>query len=210
MEEIVIVSNSTAKGAKTLGVITQNFLSPEIELKKYNYLIFTSKNGVKAIDRLDPYWKKIPSLVIGKATAKEVEKLGGRVEYVASKFYGDSLAKELKKQFSPQKNYLYLRPKKVSSNLTQILKESGFKIEEKVVYETRCQECNKLPSLPKKAYLIFSSPSSVECFFNCFNWKEGFKAVAIGAKTAKILADNVEDILVFEGSTLQEIVESLS
>jgi len=206
----IVVSNSKVEGAKTLGVIQQRFLDKKISLEGIDYLIFSSKNGVLALDRVAPSWKKIPSLTIGKATSKKVRELGGIVEYEAKKFYGDSFAKEIKKRFDPSKTYLYIRPKIVSSNLSKILKEAKFNLVEAVLYETVCRECKELPPLPNEAYLIFSSPSSVRCFFRCYEWKEGFKAVAIGAKTAKALSDNVKKIILFEGLSLKEIVESLS
>jgi len=57
-------------------VIKINFFSPSNSFENIDYLIFTSKNGVRAINNITNKWKKIPSFAIGKATAREIEKLG--------------------------------------------------------------------------------------------------------------------------------------
>ena len=48
--------------------------------------------------------------------------------------------------------------------------------------------------------IIFSSPSSVECFFKNYTWDESYKAVVIGKTTAKYLPSNVEYIISKETS----------
>jgi len=201
---IYVLSNTQVEGAVRLPVIEQHFFSPSINFRDYDYLIFTSKNGVIGADRIDGAWKDIPALVIGEATAKEVERLGGKVEFVAKEYYGDAMARELQKSFPPQKRYLFLRAKEVSSNLTQLLKETGFDIDEAIVYETRCAPCDETKRPPKGSVIIFSSPSTVRCFLECFGWDESYKAIAIGKKTAKAFG---REVAIAPKPTLKSAVE---
>ncbi len=181
---VYILSDTPIEGAKRLPVIKQRFLDEKIDFTSYDYLIATSKNALLAAQRIDPSWKEVPLLAISDATAKKALEMGAKVAYVGKSGYGDDFAKEILGRFDPAKRYLYLRGKKVLSNLVSILQEAGFEVEERVVYETGCVECEGLKPPPKGSVIIFSSPSTIECFLRCFGWDESYKAVAIGKKTA--------------------------
>lgn len=159
-----------------------------------------------ALDQISKEWKNIPSLAIGEATAKIVKKCGGKLEYIAKNFYGDSFAKEIINCFSKNSNFLYPRAKRVVSNLVDILKKEGFNIEEKIVYETICQDCKHLKKPPKNSYIIFSSPSTIECFLKCFGWDNSYKAVAIGKKTASFIPKGI-DFIISPVQTLQGSID---
>ncbi len=201
---VYILSSTPVEGAKNLAVIRQRFFDLAIDFLSYDYLIFTSKNGVIAAQRISQDWKRVPSIVIGQATAQMVERLGGQVAFVASKFYGEELAKEIRQHFDPKKRYLFLRPKVVSSDLKELLEE--FSLEERIVYETQCVECGELEAPKRGAIIIFSSPSTVSCFFRCLSWDESYLAYALGKKTAAALPRDIEYRLC-RGKTLQECVD---
>ena len=190
VREIFILSDTAIEGAKTLPLITQCFFSPPLDLRKYDYLVFTSKRGVDAIERITKAWKNLPSFAVGEATAKYIEKLGGQVAGV-SNGYGEDLANTIAK--SSQKGYyLVVRPKRVVTAVAKILQEKGIEVEEAILYETICEDCQKFRKPSKGSVIIFSSPSTVECFMRCFGWDESYKAVAIGQKTAKALPASIE------------------
>ena len=130
--KIYILSDTKVERAEKLPLIEQIFFDKEIDFNKYDYLIFTSKNGVIAADKISDKWKEIKSLAIGDATAKMVEKLGGKLEYTAKNFYGDEFAKEIAQNFEKDKRFLYLRAKKVLSNLTDILKKADLGLRKKL------------------------------------------------------------------------------
>ena len=207
MKNIYILSNKDIKGVRKLPVIKQIFLKKEIDFKKYDYLIFTSRNGVKAAQNFSSEWKKLPSLVIGEGTKEEILKLGGKVIYVAKSSYGDDFAKEIVKKFD-KKRFLYLRGKKVLSNLTDILKDSGFDITEEIVYKTVCIKYKNPKNIEKDSFIIFSSPSTVECFFKNFKWDKSYKAIAIGKKTATFIPSNI-DYKISPVQSLSEIVKHI-
>ena len=187
---IYILSEKQYKDASNLPVILIKHISKNINLTPYDALIFSSKNGVIAVDKLTDSWKDIPSYSIGSGTSKEIQNHGGKIVYEARSSYGDDFASEIKQRLSGKK-VLFLRAKVVTSSLNTILTDSGVLLEEVVVYETVCAECNSLTTPPKNSIIIFSSPSTIECFFKCFKWDKSFKAVVIGTKTASFMPKDI-------------------
>ena len=194
MSNIFILSDKKFKGALNLPVIEFRFFDKKIDLKKYDALIFTSKNGVEAIDKIDKSWKEIPSFSIGKGTQKELLTKGGNNVFTASSSYGDDFAKEITPLLQGKKA-LFLRAKEVTSSLNTILKNNGVLLDEEIVYETVCADCKKLTPPPKNSAIIFSSPSTIKCFFKCFNWDESYTAVTIGKKTASFMPKKIKYFL---------------
>ena len=177
---IYLLNNQKYEGVKNLPVIEIEFKNIDIDFN-VDYLLFTSKNGVKAVDRIDKKWKEKSAICIGEPTAQMVIELGGKVEYIAKSSYGDELAKEIIKNYKPSK-ILFLKAKKVLSNIVEILRDSNFEVVEKVVYETKCK---KIEFEPKEGIFIFTSPSTIKCLLSQIEWKDSYKAIAIGIKTAQ-------------------------
>lgn len=183
-KNIFVLSDKKVKYAKNLPVIDIKAIEKEIDINGYDGLIFTSKNGVEAINKLEQDWKNKPSYVIAPQTAKAVKKYGGKLAYVGKLKHGNEFAHELLNKFQDQK-LLYIGGKKVVSNLVEILNENGLSCDKVDVYETVCKEYKNNLQLPKNSIFIFSSPSTIECFLKNFKWDESFKAVSIGNTTAK-------------------------
>jgi len=129
-----------------------------------------------------------------------VEKLGGKVEYIANSSYGDDLAYEIINNYEPA-TILFLRAKKVLSSIVDILKEHKFNVIEKIVYETKCK---KVDFIPSKGIFIFTSPSTVKCFLSQIKWQKEYKAIAIGTKTA---ASFPYEILISEIQTIDNCIK---
>ena len=201
---LYILTNEKYEGVINYPVIKINFLTPFIDFDNIDFLIFTSKNGVRAVNQISEKWKKIPSFAIGKATAKEIEKLGGKVEFISSLSYGDEFAKEIIKNYK-NKTFLFLRAKKIISPIKEIFKTSSNKLIEKIVYETRCNKPEN--RLKKPCIVIFTSPSTVECFAKIETF-ENIKIIAIGKKTKKALLKykNENEILLPEKPSIKECI----
>lgn len=187
---IYVLNSKKYNGAKNLPVITTKILKSNIDLSGYDGIIFTSKNAVKMAEILDKSWKNLEIYSIGVGTSEAIKEFGAKITYQAKSSYGDDFARELKGRVQGKK-LLYLRPKVVISKVTEIIKSGGIEIDEKIIYETICENCKKLAKPTKKSVIIFSSPSTIECFFNCFEWCESYKAVVIGKNTASFMPKNI-------------------
>ncbi len=190
---IYILSEKSYLGAKNLPVIKINYYDRDIDLSKFDALIFTSKNGVEAIDRVGDEWKEKEIYSIGSGTSKTITKKGVTPFYTAKSSYGDDFAKEIKDKIKDKK-VLFLRAKVVTSKLNEILRSNGIELSEEIVYETICNS-DELSAPEDGSVIIFSSPSTIECFFKRFNWLKSYKAVVIGSKTAGFMPKNIKYIL---------------
>ena len=205
---IYTLSSKKIENTENLTLIEINFFKKELNLKNFDAIIFTSQNGVLALNNLNREWVKTPSLAIGKATTKKIDNLGGNLIYTSKNSHGDSFAKDIV-ELLKDKRVLYIRAKRVASNLIDILKRANIELIDEILYETKCKECDKLIKPKENSYIIFSSPSTVECFFNCFDWSSSYKAIAIGKTTAKHIPKDI-NFLVSPIQTLNGCVEFIS
>lgn len=176
---IVLLSPTKKEGVINLPLIKFHFLSPDIKTSNYDLLIFTSKTAVESINKIDPNWKKIPSITVGQKTAKEVENFGGKVSFIGNG-YGESILEEISNH--KDKKILFIRGKEVANDLKEILKDE-IVLDEAITYETQCTKPNL--ELEDDSVIIFTSPSTVKCFFENYKWRDSFKAVAIGETTKR-------------------------
>ena len=187
---IYLLSPLTKEGTYHLPMIEFNIYDVKLDISNYDYLMFTSKQAVVSADRLNPKWKDTPTLAIGKATAKQIESLGGVVAYYPKEFYGEVLGKDIVKKFSDKK-ILYIRPKEISFDSKAFLSKEGIILDEVVVYETGCISYDISASPKDGAIIIFTSPSTIHCFFKNFDWKDSYTAIVIGEATKVHLPKNI-------------------
>ncbi len=191
MRKIYLLNSDKFENIVNLPVIEINFFHKEINLDSYDALVFTSKNGVKAIDNIDKKWRQKKIYSIGQGTSKEIKKYNTNPIYTAINSYGDSFAKEIGESLKG-KRVLFPRAKKVTSKLNEILKKIGVKLDEIIVYETVCKEHQDASKPEKDSVIIFTSPSTIKCFFKSFIWDESYKAVVIGKVTAKAMPQEIK------------------
>lgn len=207
--EIYLLSDKKVEGVHNLPMIEIKFLTTDIDITLYDAFIFTSKNGVKAIDNLTPKWKEIPSYAIAPATAKVIQSYGGKLVYTGSAHHGDQFAEELISLLKGEK-VLYIGGEKTVSSLVDILNSKGITCDKLALYETVCKKYDSKIVLPKNAIIIFSSPSTIECFFESVVWDESFQAISIGQTTAKYFPQNIKPIIAKETSLESCIQEALA
>lgn len=191
MQDIYLLSNQTHKDTISLGVISINYFDISIDYNKYDSVIFTSKNAVYALDRLDKRWKNLQSYSIGEGTSKVIKELRGNLFYEAKDSYGDKFAKELSLMLQA-KSVIFPHAKEVVSDVYNILKHHNISVEDAVVYETICKTYKTDQNFKKNSIFIFTSPSTVRCFFKNFTWDDSYKAIAIGQKTAEHLPESIK------------------
>jgi len=172
-----------------LPVIRFSLLDVQIDFSTCDTLMFSSKQAVKSAELLNPEWKNIPCLAIGKATANTIESLGGKVIYQPKTFYAETLAEDIVSKFK-DKNILYLRPKDVSFDSKSFLAKAGIELQEQIIYETACVAYESKDRPLKNAIIIFTSPSSIHCFLENFEWDESYIAIVIGEATKEYLPKN--------------------
>ncbi|MFW2552811.1 uroporphyrinogen-III synthase [Aliarcobacter butzleri] len=188
MKKIYLLNEQKHEGIENLEVFQIEYIKSDVDLKEYDALVFTSKNGVKAINSFNQDWKNIPSYAIAQKTANTIIKLGGVVEFIGNSGHGNDFAYELKNVLKDKK-VLYVKALKTVSNLPNILKENGIFLDEIIAYKTSCKKSNII--LEENSIFIFTSPSSVEYFFKQYSWKNSYKAIVIGKTTAEFLPSNI-------------------
>ena len=113
------------------------------QLNSYDWIIFTSANGVIFfLERLGGKGKvyRLPSSLkvcaIGPATANQLKKKGIRVNYIPKEFVAEAILERFKKMNVEGKRILLARAKKARDVLPKGLMEGGAKIDVVEVYRT--------------------------------------------------------------------------
>ncbi len=189
MSKIYLLNDNIYKDVYNIEVFSIEYLKSNINLDKYDALVFTSKNAIHAIDSFNENWKKIPAYLIAKKTANIAKSYSGNIAFIGKTSYGDDFAKELINILQGKK-VLYIRAFKTVSSLYTILKNKDIDIDELIAYKTICKQNDTL--IENNSILIFTSPSSVECFFKNYVWNKSNKAIVIGKTTAKYFPKNIK------------------
>jgi len=188
---IYLTSPLHKEGTIPLPMIDFRLTADAIDYQGCDTLMFTSKQAVVSADTIDPNWKKLPTIAIGKATAGQIERLGGRVLYHPKSFYGQELAADVLKHFR-DRQVLYLRPHTVSFDSHAFLARAGYELAEQVIYETFCRAHPAEAKPVEGAIIVFTSPSTIHCFLERFGWEESYTAVVIGHATLEHLPEGAD------------------
>ncbi len=177
------------------------------ELNSYQWLVFTSANGVdwffahffKAFDDLrDLGGARIAA--VGPATAARLKQLHLRVEVVPAKHTGADVARAINDFESIENlNICLLRAARATPELPKELEAAGAIVDDIAVYETIAETGDRLGVAAQfeesgADWLTFTSPSTVEHFHARFNLPKllkrfpGMQIAAIGPETSQALA----------------------
>jgi len=183
---IYLTSPVPREGTISLPMIDFRLTASVLDYQGCDTLMFTSKQAVESAEAIDPEWKRLPTIAIGAATARKIETLGGSVLYHPTSFYGKELAADVLERFRDRR-VLYLRPRTVSFDSRDFLARAGYTLHEQVIYETFCREHPAEAKPQPGAIVIFTSPSTIHCFRECFGWEESYTAIVIGRATLEHL-----------------------
>ena len=188
-KSIYLFSLTPSEGVTHINSLHVSYFTPKIDFKNYDFLIITSKQILQSLKNYDASWTSLPVLAVAKLTAEAVQKAGGKIlEYGSG--YGDNLL-EIITSYPKEKRWLYLRAKEVASDFALTCKQNGYKIDEVILYKTSCStECLHV-KVEEDATLIFTSPSSVECFLKYHDFKETQNIIVIGTTTARAIPYHV-------------------
>lgn len=179
-------------------VLSINFLTPAIDFDLYTGIIVTSKQGAEALKSYSPNWNELKVLCVGESTANVIKELGGRHVEVADG-YGMSILEVLLRH---EGKWLYLRPKAIASSWPARARELGVEVEEVIIYETTCNNDMDEVNIAKDAILIFTSPSSIECFCKRAEIVQSHDVIVIGETTQKALPCGIKSILSAQTSVI--------
>ena len=183
-KSIYLFSISSHHNARHINPLSIDFFAPQIDFTKYNNFIITSKQIAKVLSFYEvPKRNLLPALCISKQSAKSYKAIGGTVLEVGEG-YGDTLIEKIEK-YPKETKWLYLRAEIVASDFVQVCKKNGYSIDEAIVYKSACSGAIEKIDLEKDAILIFTSPSSVECFLKYHSFTTQQKIVVIGKTTMR-------------------------
>lgn len=175
-------------------------------LAQYDWLIFTSVNGVKH------FWRVLESVgldsrilagceiaAIGPATAEALQAKGIRPDFVPDKYVAEGVVAGLLERGVAGKKVLIPRAKEAREVLPEELRKAGAQVEILPVYETvpakgKVQDFEAMLEMGEVQCITFASTSTVDNFFAMVS-PETLKKLApevtlasIGPVTAKTLA----------------------
>lgn len=187
---------------KSLDVI---YLKPKINFSEYDYFIITSKQAVEVLKQYETseYISK-KALAISKKSAEAYQAIGGSILETAEG-YGSKISNNIK-AYPKTTHWLYLRAETIASNFAQELNDEGYNIKEIITYKSECSKEIEKIEVESNATLIFTSPSSVECYLKSHIIDPKNKVIVIGLTTAKSLPEGIKYTLSQE-TTIESCVE---
>ncbi|HEX5711062.1 MAG TPA: uroporphyrinogen-III synthase [Sulfuricurvum sp.] len=205
MRPIYLVSKTShheTAGIIHIPILSIHFLTPLINFDDYDGIIVTSKQGALALKPYAPDWKKLHVICVGEATAEAMKGLGAMHIEIADG-YGETIVNVLRKYCG---KWLYCRPKMIASSWPQRAREAGIIIDEVIMYETQCNQTMEKIEIAPNAVLIFTSPSSIECFCARYELLPTHDVVVIGKTTQNALPLDCKSRLA-EKTTIESCVE---
>lgn len=181
--KIYLLNETPFEGVENLILNELVFYDFSVDLSKYQALIYTSKNALKALQKANIALNyELDLYTVGQNSAEFAKTLGFKKIKIPKKAYAKELFNEFKEELKTKKT-LYLRAKNIASTLNLELKNIGVDLDEIIAYENIFKKGTKKLSHP--AVFIFSSPLSVENFLKFYTLAKDDKIVLIGQSTAK-------------------------
>ncbi|KEK26388.1 uroporphyrinogen-III synthase [Bacillus gaemokensis] len=205
------------------GVFQREFQNVSQQLHLYDWIIFTSKNGVSFF--LDGFCKRMPSTVriaaVGVKTGQELKKRGYQVHFVPTAFVAETFAEEFIRELNGAERILFPKGNLARDVIPKKLREFGILLEELVVYETKTndkkqQELVTALESGKIDFVTFTSPSTVTSFVKLLegtNWREWIKKctiACIGPITEQEARYYFADVIIPEKYTVESLIQCIS
>lgn len=207
----------------------QDFIDAILTLNSYDWLVFTSVNGVATF--FEYFFRRFKDLrdiggakiaAVGPATAAKIREYHLQVDLMPEEFVGRKIAEEFEKYSSVENSKIcLLRAEKANPELALALEELGAIVDDVGLYKTVMETGD--PSGVANDFLnngcdwiTFTSGSTVEFFHTRFDLPKmlkqfpGMKIASIGPETNKALAAiNVKPTLEAKEHTTDGIIEAL-
>lgn len=198
LRPIYLISKTPYAGVEHIPILKTRFFTPEIDFTRYDGLIVTSKQILRALQPYQESWKKLPIIAVSEATADVFREAGCTIAAIANG-YGEGIVPIVSEQFRGCR-WLYLRPNVVATSWAKEAVRAGVAIHEEIVYETVWNDEIEGYEIASNAVLIFTSPSGAECFMRHYDIAATQTVVVIGKTTRNALPEGVKSYLSTETS----------
>lgn len=201
------------------------FHDPLPELSKYNWIVFTSQNGVEQFfSKLKSEGKDVRLLhnlkfaSIGSGTSEKLLEYGIYADFIPSIYNSSTLAKEFLRKLVSNDNVLICRASKGSDVLIEALKKNNYKYTDYKIYELKENEIKKnlVFSSKKKImeldYLIFASAFNAESFLKNLDFilQSNTKIVCMGVNCFRQFKDYKQNkILIPKKYDIDGVIECI-
>ena len=195
------------------------------QLNVFHWIIFTSGNGVKHFYSLLNQIKKetkvpltIKLAVIGTVTARELEKIDRKADFISLGNTSENLVNELLEKEKIQNQNILLPLGNLAPDVLQKKLSIVANVTRIDVYSTVRPETNNLEPLErikndKYDLVLFTSTSGVENFMDClgsYEKKGSIRAAGIGKVTSKAIKQHgLSCILTAKRSTYQGLADEI-
>ena len=186
---------------------TERMRLPELdvalkEIDKYNWIVFTSANGVECFfEEMQEIRKDIRDLahvrfaVIGDGTRKALEAHGIFCDFIPTAYSSKDMAEAMIPHIGKDENVLLLRAEEANRVLPDALEEAGIShtcisLYHTVTDERKADELNRLIKMVD--YVTFASSSAVRAFVSMVDNLDEVKGkyISIGPVTTKTAQEN--------------------
>ncbi|MDH4128793.1 MAG: uroporphyrinogen-III C-methyltransferase [Spirochaetota bacterium] len=189
-------------------------------LSEYDFIIITSRNAfemlISILKQLRIDIRKMPKLIVtGKKTEEEFNAIGIIPDIVPKVFSSDGIIAELSNISIKGKKFIFPKSSLSKGDISSYIIDQGGIIDEFILYNNVPKKLseetiNEIKSF-KPDYVIFTSSSSVDYYFNNIeNDNISFTAISIGDKTSKTLREhNISNIMEAKSFTTEGIKDLL-
>lgn len=140
--------------------------------KRYEWILFTSVNGVRCFMEQYRHYKQIADMkiaVVGHKTAKIIKQYGYNVHFIPSTYNAETMVVQFLKQYPFANHFLIVRGNLSRDVLLQAFAAKNLSFDSVIVYESKpnLQIKEKLLDIIENEqldYLTFTSPSTVKTF----------------------------------------------
>lgn len=204
-------------------VVSEDHLQTLRDLEQYEWLFFTSANGVRCFfEKWKSYFdnKRMDQkiAVVGSKTNDILKDYGYTAAFIPSVYNAETMAAEFLRKYQTQGPVLFIRGQLSRNVLIDAFTDAGLPFESLTVYETviNTESKNSLNDIVTKKnieFITFTSPSTVDAFFALIEDVQLIKnkiIVCIGSTTEKRAKEkNLKPILVPEHFTIEGMIDRM-
>lgn len=187
------------------------------KMKEYQYLVFTSKNGVtiffETLERLGKDGRSLGDMkvvAVGPSTAEMLKHYGILADVIPQNYNASCLIDELLLEINPSHKVLIMGAQKGTYELTEKLEKAQINYREVKLYRTVFLQQNEVDEATKEKVIVcFTSASTVEGFIENHPHLANVIGVCIGEQTANMAKKYGIDHYISKESTIASIVEKV-